>query len=90
MDEMSAHYFSKQPTTTSSSGDGNDGIKMLDFSKCNFGGNDNVYTVTCVSPVIDKDDSKSEFKVEAIDEKSPLDKKQLLVKELKIMYRNSL
>ena len=37
MDEMNAKNLIKQPISSSSTGDGNDQNKMIDFSSLNFG-----------------------------------------------------
>ena len=90
MDEICSKIFLKEPTSSDSSSSDNDNHNQtIDFSSHNIGENENVYTITCVSPYINKPDPKLEYKIKSLDDQNILKEQQTIVKELKITYRNS-
>ena len=85
MDEVNAEVF----TSASSSSNDNDGNKnILDFSSLGFEGIENLYTISCVSPVFRNRDPNFKYDIKTLDEQTLLSTKQMIVKELKSTYRN--
>lgn len=83
MDEMNANTFRKSSETT----DCDEAVATYDFSNINFGHHENIYTVTCVSPVISESEARK-YRIHGLNDKELLGHRNMYIKNLEITYRN--